>query len=230
MYSMKSILPALVAASSMLLFVTAKSQAEEPNFYLSGSVNYTNFELSDESKTSQTELNESGLGSFNSVDSDAGFKFGIGMPLNENFAFEFSYVDFGQFGFKGDIDHLEMVQNHRLEFSGFVNHLSTAKAFELAIVASYPLSENASVYFRGAATQWNIETTTEISIVSEAISLGFKTEDGDIIKEKDTGSDGAISVGTNYKLSDVNVFLEAQNSYFDGASFFSLQLGTQYYF
>lgn len=128
-------------------------------------------------------IDDGSFGSISAEDSDVGFRIMGGNELNENFAIEFGYSDFGEATADGTSDG-----------SGFfwapgpVSGRASADGFDLGVVARAPTSESFALFARIGMLIWDSK-------------YDLHDSGGNSINGTDDGSDLFFGIGGEFKTT-----------------------------
>jgi OOP family OmpA-OmpF porin len=182
--------------------------AEEPinPFYVGASFGQTMFDLD------ENDLDLSSNGDFD--DTDRALKVFAGYNINQYFAVEVSYVDFGQ---------IAVIDN--FSESGVnvaMGMTSKLTGFTASILAGYPVSEEFTIYAKVGANAWEADT----SVRASASGVDFEVHES----ETNDGSDVFVGLGLSYSFQSFSVRGEYELYSLDGDDVGILSLGAIYNF
>lgn len=170
----------------------ASAQAAEPGWYVLGFGGQTSASIS------QGEADDNLVAIFESAgldvvdltstldDSDTGFGLAGGYQLNDNFAFEFAYVDLGS----ADYRALATVSDGTEQADADVQLESTADGPVVSVLGILPVGERFSVFGRVGIALLNAKGTARITLAGIS----------DRVSQDEQKSDPLFGVGAEYSL------------------------------
>lgn len=185
----------------------ASAQAAEPGWYVVGFGGQTGASIS------QGETDENLVAIFESValdvvdltseldDSDTGFGIAGGYQLNDNFAFEFAYVDLGSVDYRA----LATVSDGTEQADADVQLESSADGPVLSVLGILPVGERFSVFGRAGFALLNAKGTARITI--DGVS--------DRASQDEQKSDPMFGIGAEYSLGKYFAVRLAWDRYLD---------------
>ena len=144
--TMNSTLAVTLAIALSGFFVTGAAHADDPGFYVGGSVG-------------QASLNESVNSTISIDDEDTSFRLSAGYSFSDYFAVEGGYIDFGEV-------------SDSFTVAGVTGRVEAeADGFDLALVGSLPVSEKFSLTGRAGYLFWDADvkaTATGVPTISDS--------------------------------------------------------------
>lgn len=163
--------------------LAASAQAAEPGWYFVG------FGGESSATVSQSEMDENVVAIFDSVglevvdststldDSDTGFGLAGGYQINDNFAFEFAYVDIGSLDYRASTT----VSNGTDEADADVRLGSSAQGPVLSALGILPIGERFSLFARAGLSLLNADGTARITIDGTSQRASQSSQKSDVV-------------------------------------------------
>lgn len=121
-----------------------------------------------------TDIDESTL------ESDTGFKIGIGSRLNKNFSVEVNYVDLGTFDLKSKyLQPLSEASSFELGQTVIVHSLDVeTSGFDISLLGSIPFNDMFAMYARAGLFVWDSDLNISLSVPGSGSGSSSFSDDG----------------------------------------------------
>ncbi|NJN05182.1 MAG: outer membrane beta-barrel protein [Rhodobacteraceae bacterium] len=205
---MKLRLPSSALLLCLSFGLVATAQSAEPGWYLLGHGGQ-----SSASGLGQGQVDDNLVAIYNSVgldvltasstldDSDTGFGLGGGIQVNDNFAFEFVYVNLGSIDYQSSGTVSDGVDT----FAAEADLSNSVDGAVLSVLGILPVGERFSVFGRAGLSLLSVEGKARITVdgISQRDSQSTQT------------SDPVLGIGAEYSVSDHFAVRLAWDRYLD---------------
>ena len=176
------------------VFLSFAAMAQEPGFYVGGSIGYSNLDAGgDEAELEAALLGEGVTATVDIDDTDMGWNIFGGYNFNQYFGAEIGYVDLGEASADIAVTVPAIVGGSAdVGLTGVTLHA----------VASYPVYEQIDLFAKAGAIFWDADLDVSVAGV-------------DVLSDSDDGTDFTFGLGAKYNFSN-NVTVRAEwNRYMD---------------